>query len=241
LLTFLGLREFHYLLDIGCGSLRGGKLFIPYLLPAHYFGIEPEEWLIEEAINKECGADLTRLKAPTFSNDDNFSCTTFDRKFDFILAHSIFSHASRAQIQRCISQASECMQPTSVFVATFVEGEKDYSGTTWVYPECVTYTMACMTELAEESGLALKPVDWPHPNRQTWILMAFPENMENVPDPSDVTRLHRLEHELGFCKTRLERLEAHPYVKFGLRMDQLIRRARLLVRRLAGNSDGIKA
>src|SRR5260221_10635897 len=43
LLTFLGLREDHYPLYIGCGSLRAGRLFIPYLKPGRYFGIEPQE------------------------------------------------------------------------------------------------------------------------------------------------------------------------------------------------------
>ena len=47
ILTTLGLRENHKLLDIGCGSLRGGRLFIPYLLPNGYYGIEPEKWLID--------------------------------------------------------------------------------------------------------------------------------------------------------------------------------------------------
>ena len=37
LLYFLGLREHHYLLDIGCGSLRAGRFFIMYLKPGHYF------------------------------------------------------------------------------------------------------------------------------------------------------------------------------------------------------------
>lgn len=32
LMTLLGLRQEHMLLDIGCGSLRAGKLFIVYLL-----------------------------------------------------------------------------------------------------------------------------------------------------------------------------------------------------------------
>ena len=62
LLTSLGLREGHYLLDIGCGSLRTGRLLIPYLLPGHYFGMEPEKWLIEEGIKNECREDLIKIK-----------------------------------------------------------------------------------------------------------------------------------------------------------------------------------
>jgi hypothetical protein len=34
LLCTLGLRENHTLLDFGCGSLRAGRLLIPYLLAA---------------------------------------------------------------------------------------------------------------------------------------------------------------------------------------------------------------
>lgn len=34
LLTFLGLREDHYLLDIGCGSLRGGD-FLWFIFCLH--------------------------------------------------------------------------------------------------------------------------------------------------------------------------------------------------------------
>jgi len=86
LLTALGLREYHYLLDIGCGSLRGGRLFIPYLLPGRYFGIEPETWLIEASIANEIGEDLIRIKKPTFSHDRNFTLTMFNQKFDFLLA-----------------------------------------------------------------------------------------------------------------------------------------------------------
>ena len=52
LLTSLGLRENHTLLDIGCGSLRGGRLALMYLLPEHYYGIEPEQWLIDEGFKK---------------------------------------------------------------------------------------------------------------------------------------------------------------------------------------------
>src|SRR5881392_154417 len=53
LLTTLGLRQHHSLLDVGCGSLRIGRLLIPYLNRGKYFGIEPNEWLVDEGIRRE--------------------------------------------------------------------------------------------------------------------------------------------------------------------------------------------
>ena len=47
------LPETMSLLDIGCGSLSGGRFAIRFLAPGHYFGIEPEAWLIEEATTHE--------------------------------------------------------------------------------------------------------------------------------------------------------------------------------------------
>src|SRR5882757_741813 len=66
LLTTLGLRQHHSLLDVGCGSLRIGRLLIPYLNRAKYFGIEPNEWLVGEGIENEVGQDLVRIKRPSF-------------------------------------------------------------------------------------------------------------------------------------------------------------------------------
>jgi len=64
--TTLGLREHHRLLDFGCGSLRVGRRLIPYLQPGNHHGIEPNSWLIEDAIACEIGHDQIRLKQPVF-------------------------------------------------------------------------------------------------------------------------------------------------------------------------------
>src|ERR1700724_2187949 len=56
LLTTLGLREHHSVLDFGCGSLRAGRLLIPYLLPGRYYGLEPNRWLVEDGISRQLGA-----------------------------------------------------------------------------------------------------------------------------------------------------------------------------------------
>ena len=131
LLTHLGLREFHYLLDVGCGSFRAGRLFIPFLLPGHYYGIEPQAWLIEEGIKYELGREILQIKQPIFSHNSNFNCLHFNQKFDFVVAQSVFSHASQSQIQECLSQVEKCLQPNGVMAATFVEGAMDYQGEGW--------------------------------------------------------------------------------------------------------------
>ena len=175
LLTTFGLREYHFLLDIGCGSLRGGKLFIPYLLTGRYFGIEPEKWLIKEGIRKEIGHHLILLKHPTFSHDTNFTLSLFHQEFNFLLAQSIFSHASSSQIRRCLSEAKKVMHSNALFFASFFEGEQNYTGDSWVYPGSVQYTMAYITLLIQEQGLVCRPINWEHPNSQTWIMITHPE------------------------------------------------------------------
>lgn len=169
LLTSLGLREHHCLLDIGCGSLRAARLFIPYLLPGRYFGVEPERWLVEEGIRHELGRDLFRIKRPSFLYDESFRFGAFGRTFDFLLAQSVFSHAATAQIAACLREARRVMQPSSIFAATFVSGDCDYAGDEWVYPGVVTYRLDRIVELAADAGLACERLEWSHPNGQTWV------------------------------------------------------------------------
>ena len=42
-----GLTPLHRLVDIGCGCLRGGVYFVPYLEKSHYYGIDINASLIE--------------------------------------------------------------------------------------------------------------------------------------------------------------------------------------------------
>ena len=72
LLTSLGLSLNNNLLDFGCGSLRSGKLFIPYLDAGNYYGQEPNQWLIDDGIKYELGKDILNKKKPNFSNRDDF-------------------------------------------------------------------------------------------------------------------------------------------------------------------------
>lgn len=208
LLTLLGLREHHHLLDIGCGSLRAGRLLIPYLLPGRYFGIEPEQWLLDEAIATEVGQDLVRIKAPSFSNDANFTLTTFGRRFDFMVAQSIFSHATQNQIRRCLAEAKQALEPSGVFAATFFVGDTNYEGDEWVYPGRVHYTMDHFQAMAQDQGLACRRINWTHTNEQTWVALAHPEHLAEVPDVADAARIGVLEHNLATVNQKLSRIQS---------------------------------
>ena len=173
LLTSLGLRQHHRVLDIGCGSLRVGRLLIPYLNPGNYFGVEPNEWLVRCGIQNEIGKDLVKIKRPTFSFRSSLDGFNNNLNLDYAVAQSIFSHCGKDLIQQWLSQASLHLVDNGALAATFLVDDKDYQGNGWVYPGCVNYKPETMTEMASEAGLGFDVLDWHHP-RQTWALFSKP-------------------------------------------------------------------
>jgi cyclopropane fatty-acyl-phospholipid synthase-like methyltransferase len=174
LLTTLGLRQHHSLLDIGCGSLRIGRLLIPYLNRGKYFGVEPNEWLVDQGIKRELGATLVQIKRPTFFfSDAPDTIVPAKIAFDFALAQSIFSHCGLDLIKGWLSAISRSLADDGALVATFLIGEEDSPRTEWIYPECVNYRPTTLESAAQEVNLRFEILDWKHP-RQTWALFAAP-------------------------------------------------------------------
>jgi SAM-dependent methyltransferase len=238
----LGLREFHRVLEIGCGSLRAARLLIPYLLPDHYCGLEPNAWLVDAGIGKEVGADLIRLKRPVFRHDADFGLSRFGRSFDVLLAQSIFSHTSQSQLAGCLAEARRVLAPQGVFAATYLEGSADYQGESWVYPECVTYTHSTIHRLAAAAGLGCRRLDWGNQNRQQWVVFHAIEHDWAPPalEPSIAEQAQRaLQHsravtaqrtagdpaEFVKLRERLRRIAQHPAVLAAMQEDAELRSA----------------
>jgi SAM-dependent methyltransferase len=174
LLTTLGLRQHHSLLDIGCGSLRVARLLIPYLNRGKYFGVEPNKWLVDEGIRRELGDTLIQIKRPTFFfSDSPDSISRAKIFFDFALAQSIFSHCGLDLIEGWLSTISRSLTQKGVLVATFLIGAEDSARTGWIYPDCVNYRPATLERAAKNVNLRFEILDWKHP-RQTWALFAAP-------------------------------------------------------------------
>lgn len=179
LLFATGLRETHKLLDVGCGSLRAGRLLIPYLSPGNYFGIEPNRWLVEAGIEQELGRDTIELKQPTFSYVSDFSAESFGVSFDYAVAQSIFSHTYPDLAAVGLSGIARVLAPDGLLLATFHQGEPEERGTGWIYPGIVTYHWEEVQHMATEAGLVARRVEWSHP-RQIWFVAGLPSAEEKV-------------------------------------------------------------
>jgi len=180
LLTNFGLRDYHKLLDIGCGSLRLGRLMIPYLQKGNYYGTEPNKWLIEEGLKNELGNEIVSVKSPAFNYSPDFDLQVFNEKFDYLIAQSIFSHASSQQISKCLSEAKIVLKNDGLFLATFVLGKDNYLGNEWSYPQCVRYKHKYILKLARQQGLDVIRTAWIHPNSQTWYVIFHTGNRNKV-------------------------------------------------------------
>jgi len=117
-----GLRPEHQLLDVGCGALRAGRLFVDYLAPGNYHGIDINETLLDAGYDSEL-SDPLRAKLPRdhLRATDRFECDFGGVTFDYAIAQSIFTHVSLNHIRLCLHQVSKVVRPGGSFFATFFE------------------------------------------------------------------------------------------------------------------------
>jgi SAM-dependent methyltransferase len=175
LLLALGLRDHHWVLDFGCGSLRAGRLLIPYLRRGRYHGLEPNSWLIEDAIARQLGRDQVAIKWPHFHDFADFRADRCGVDFDFILAQSIFSHAGSDIVELALGGFRRALATQGLALVTFIHpgqgGVAQSAALGWLYPDCVAHAPATLAALVERAGLCGRALPWFHP-RQTWYALA---------------------------------------------------------------------
>jgi len=87
-----GLSPEDSLLDIGCGTLRGGVRFVSYLDAGNYFGFDFNESLIQAGYEKEIvPAGLAdRLPREQLVSHQGFDLSAFGKQFRWLLAFSLY-------------------------------------------------------------------------------------------------------------------------------------------------------
>ncbi len=173
LLVELGCRDYHRFLDIGCGSLRLGRLVIPYLLPDRYFGVEPEREILDQGVQMHFGASLDSSqviarKRPKFRHQTAFDYADFaGGPVDFVFAQSIASHTGPDMTRDLLRAIAEVSHEGTIAMVTFIrctDPKKSNLEEGWFYPDCVTYSDADFGGFARDAGLHAYRAVWPLTN-----------------------------------------------------------------------------
>jgi len=123
-----------FIADVGCGSLRIGRLLIPYLNLGKYFGVEPNKWLVQEGINREVGETLVQSNAQHFSSP--IHPTQLRRRTFHSICHGSINLQSlwAGSDQGLVSAISRSLAEDGALVATFLPGDEDSFRTGWSIP-----------------------------------------------------------------------------------------------------------
>jgi SAM-dependent methyltransferase len=153
-----GLKPDHRMLEIGCGNLRAGRLFIDYLDAGNYYGLDISPDILVAAQETLVSYNL-REKLPHLTpvRDLRFAFLP-DACFDVVHAHSVFSHSPLHVIEECFAHVGRILAPTGFFDFTFdrTEGEEHH-----VLREDFYYRTETLVTLAERHGLTARfMADW---------------------------------------------------------------------------------
>ena len=130
-----GLQPEAKVLDIGCGCLRTAYWLVHFLDADGYHGIEPARQRIECGLEYLFTSEELKLKRPRFDCNPDFDSSVFNTRFDFFLAGSIWSHASKRQVGMTLDSFVRDSTAGGVFLASYLpaqSSEDDYQGDLWV-------------------------------------------------------------------------------------------------------------
>jgi SAM-dependent methyltransferase len=159
-----GLQPGDRMLEIGCGDLRAGRLFVAYLNPGNYYGIDISPDILLAAQETIARDDLQgKLPHLELVDDLKFRFLPADQ-FTVVHAHSVFSHSPIEVIDECLANVGRVMRPDGVFDFTFCRTEGPEHQ---VLREDFYYRTDTLLKLAGAHGLDAELLeDWeelPHP------------------------------------------------------------------------------
>lgn len=178
LLLMSGLEPASKVVDLGCGVLRAGYWLIHFLDPGCYYGIEPHNQRLETGRDLILEPETVQAKAPRFDANANFDTGVFGVAFDFFLAYSIWTHASKPQIQTMLDAFVRDSAPGAVFLSSVLPAgwrEGDYRGAKWVgtshesdVPGCIHHSVRWIRRECRRRGLHLRRLGRER-DGQTWL------------------------------------------------------------------------
>ncbi len=148
-----GLEPTHRLLDMGCGTLRGGLPLIGYLDPGHYTGVDVRESVIAEAHQELERAGLAERR-PDLRACTDLAQLRLPQPVDFVWAFSVVIHMPDPVADACFGLAARSLAPGGRFLANVNVGEATEGS--WAGFPVVFRSEDFYRGLAERHGLTLR-------------------------------------------------------------------------------------
>jgi len=178
-----GLRTSDRLLDIGCGSLRGGAALIAYLDPAGYCGIDVRESVLAEAREELRREKLQGRRAELVLAPD-MTVLDLGRRFDVLWAFSVLFHLSDPVLEGCMAMVARHIEEKGVFFANVIVG--DGPPGQWQGFPVASRPLSFYQELAHRHGLEAQAMatlaqcghDSGDPSQDSQIMMRFARSVD---------------------------------------------------------------
>jgi SAM-dependent methyltransferase len=151
----VGLLPRHTLLDIGCGTLRGGIPVIDYLEKGHYAGADVREEVIGEA-RKELAEAGLEGKEPTLVAVKDIGSLDLGRTFDYAWAFSVLLHMPDPVMEATMGCVARHLAPEGSFYANVHIGTRP-DGTWQGFPN-VARTVEFYGAACGRHGLSMEDV-----------------------------------------------------------------------------------
>lgn len=112
-----GLLPHHRLLDLGCGTLRGGIPLIEYLAPGHYAGVEVRAEVLDEG-RRELAESGLAAKAPLLVHSSRLADLDLGRTFDVVWCFAVLIHMDDRILDEAAGAVARHLAPEGVLYAT---------------------------------------------------------------------------------------------------------------------------
>jgi SAM-dependent methyltransferase len=175
-----GLTPDSTVLDVGCGALRAGYWLIHFLDPGRYLGIEPHRPMLDAAREQLLEAGLEEAKQPRYAYNDDFDLGVFGIAPRFVLARSIWTHATKEQIERMLASFAKVATADGLLLSSYLPARallwRDYRGDAWVgrspsgdVSGVVAHRFAWIAETCRRMGLVANESRADNIGHQKWI------------------------------------------------------------------------
>lgn len=155
-----GLTPDDTLLDVGCGTLRGGIPLIRFLAPGHYCGVELRKEALDNGRAELEEANLQHMQ-PRLVLTDDLGSLQLEQRFGFVWAFSVLIHMDDAALRGCLRLVAAHLDDRGRFFANVnlhADDEPAPEERSWQGFPVVTRSLRFYQEAAREHGLQVEDV-----------------------------------------------------------------------------------